>query len=70
MAGERTAGQEILAGLLGGITSALGGVTEVPAGTAAARPPVTSGLTIAGIPQKTVILGLVIFIGVLMFMRK
>lgn len=62
--------QILAAAALGGITQALGGVTQVAAGTAAARPPVQPDVSILGIPQKTLLIGLAVLIGVLLFMRK
>lgn len=56
-------------GALIGITQALGGAAPVPAGTAAARPPVQPEITILGLPSKMVVIGLVIVLGVLLFIR-
>lgn len=70
MAEQPTLLQSLAIGALGGITSALSGVTQVPAGTTAARPPITSEQTIFGISQKLVIFGLVALIGALFLLRK
>lgn len=55
---------------LTGITGFLAGADDVPAGTAAARPPVQAEMTIFGISQKVVIVGLVVILGALLLLRK